>query len=82
MTGTQELIKRRGKGVVLAFFQLLGDDIDADLVILKAGHGQKDRSLTQEWNKLLEHGMGSSRDEGDGEAGIARKWDTATASVL
>jgi hypothetical protein len=61
------------KGAVLPLFQLFRHDIDADLIVLKAGHGQKHRPLTQEWNKLLEHGMGSSRDEGDGGTGMARK---------
>jgi hypothetical protein len=64
-------------GVVRALFSpsfsFFRHDIDADLIVLKAGHGQKHRPLTQEWNKLLEHGMGSSRDEGDGGTGMARK---------
>jgi hypothetical protein len=46
---------------------------DADLIVLKTGHGQKHRPLTQAWNKLLEHGMGSSRDEGNGGTAMARK---------
>ena len=28
----------RGKSAVLPFLQLLGDDINADLIVLKAGH--------------------------------------------
>jgi hypothetical protein len=70
--GTSEA-HRRGKSIILPLLQLLGHDIDADLIVLKAGQGQKHRPLTQEWNKLLEHGVGSSRDEGDDETGMARK---------
>jgi hypothetical protein len=60
--------------------QLLGDDINADLIVLKAGHGQKHRPLTQEWNKLLEHGMGFSGYEGEGGVEMARSWDVGDAT--
>jgi hypothetical protein len=64
---------RGGESAILPFFQLLGDDIDADLIVFERGDCQEDGSLTQEWNKLPEHGMGSSRDEGDGGTAMARK---------
>ena len=44
------------KGSVFAVRQLLGQDVDADLVFFERGDRQENGPLAQEWNELLEHG--------------------------
>jgi hypothetical protein len=47
---------RGGEGSIFAVRQLLGQDIDADLIFFERSDRQENGPLAQEWNELLKYG--------------------------
>jgi hypothetical protein len=47
--------QRRGEGVVIAVLHLLGNDIDANLIVVECSHRQEHGATAQNGNKLFEH---------------------------